>query len=299
MPTPGVLLVAVSTLIDIKQNIFYYNLLSFISETVYYMKPPETTRIWRPGGDWWPPNLNLPISVGAHFDMNGIQGTVHFYQRREGAPVHITVRLDGLNQFQGERWGWHIHEHPINWGNLERNPCSFENIGDHYDPDNRANVPNYMTVCANDNSLCEVGDLNGRHGRLRSNQSVYTFVDNHLSLYGPYSPIGRSILIHRTHGFRYACANIEYDGHQALETFRATFPCNPKEQSPVFQGEVIMRRSAHRHGVTLEANLYRVDNDPSLNRTYNWSLYAGDRSADGCDSCSGLTHVSGNCKIYM
>lgn len=224
--------------------------------------------------------------------MNGIQGTIQFYQRSQSSDVVITVKLNGLSQYGNEMWGWHIHDFSINWGLLEQNPCSSANIGGHYDPENRSSNPNYRTLCAANDSLCEVGDLGSRHGRLRFSQSSYRFVDTKLNLYGPYSPIGRSVLIHRTYGFRYACANIEYDGENSLETYRATFPCNPYEQSPSFQGEIIMRRSGSRCGVNLEVNLYRVDGG-SVNISHDWSIRQSiNYVPDGCNSCDDLKFVS-------
>lgn len=252
---------------------------------VYYVKPGEEVRFWRAPGQHVPPTTGRAILVAAYFDMNGIQGSAAFYQEKEGEPVTITLSLDGLNQFDGnEMWGWHAHEYPINWAHLERNPCGSQHIGGHYDPENRASDPDYAQLCMNNASLCEVGDFSGRHGRLRGNQSVYTFTDNTLNLYGPYSIIGRSLLIHRTNGFRYACTNIEYNGISTIQTYRAAFPCNVKQQSPVFQGEVIMRRSALRHGVTLEASLYRVDGGLT-NITHDWYLKDDGNFNVDCSVC--------------
>lgn len=251
---------------------------------LYYLKPQQKTYLWRPGGEWAPCRTDIPYSVGAHFDMSGIKGTIGFYQPAQGEPVTVTVDITGLDQFTDETWGWHVHEYSINWALLERNPCSSRHIGGHYDPENQANAPNYEALCSMNQSLCEVGDLSGRLGYLRRNQTFYTFIDNHLDLYGPYSPIGRALVIHRENGFRYACANIEYDGHQRLETYRAAFPCNVKEQSPVFQGEVIMRRSAQRCGVSLDVNLYRADGGLT-NITHNWYLKGNGFFNVDCSVC--------------
>ena len=264
-----------------------------LTENTYYKLPKGKTYHWKPADPWWVPDGRIPISVGAYFDMNHITGTIQFYQEREGKPVVICITLNGLDQFdEKEMWGWHIHEYPINWALLESEPCGTPSVGDHYDPENVGLAVDYDQRCASDPNNCEVGDLSGRHGRLKPNQTTYMFTDSTLNLYGSYSPIGRSIVIHRTHGYRWSCANVEYDGHSSLHTFRAAFPHCPKEQNPAFQGEIIMRWSGHRAGVTLESNLYRVDNEctPPENETdYSWGLWEGKVSE--CGDCSGLTHV--------
>ena len=253
--------------------------------------PRQKVYNWKPGGLWSKPDGKTPISVTAHFDMNGVRGTIQFYQQDDCSPVTIDVNLQGLDQYEGEMWGWHVHERPINWALLEQNPCSLENVGDHYDPLNVASNENYTQNCADDPEECEVGDLVGRHGTLKHDQSFYWFSDEQLNLYGPHSIIGRSLVIHRTHGFRYTCANIEYDSHNNIQTYHASFPCNPKEQNPALQGEVIMRRSVGRQGVTLEARLYRVDNGP-LGIDHVWSLWRANKDTGTCDGCSNLDHVN-------
>ena len=221
--------------------------------------------------------------------MNGIRGTIVFTQTRAGVgPVHITLNIEGLDQFgEDERWGWHIHEYPINYALLEEDPCTVASVGGHYDPDNRGSVENYADLCGPTNEtsrrFCEIGDMAGRFGRLRPNQTVYHFDHEELDLYGPYSPIGRSIVIHRTHGFRLACANIEYDGHNQLETFIARFPLDPTQQQLTLQGDIILRRSRKRTGVSLYGTLYRVDGGP-VGVSHDWNIRVGD--------CDDLKHVS-------
>jgi hypothetical protein len=61
----------------------------------------------------------------------------------------------------------------------------------------------------------------------------------------------------------------------------------------VFQGEIILRHSHCRHGVTIEPRLYRVDGAPLDMMPFTWSLWTGNLNDEDCGDCSGLTHVSG------
>ena len=83
-------------------------------------------------------------------------------------------------------------------------------MGGHYDPLGASQVPNYPQVCSDDPSRCEIGDLSGRLGRLTASSDVVAYDDSILSLYGIYSIIGRSIVVHFSDGARFVCANIGY-----------------------------------------------------------------------------------------
>ena len=208
--------------------------------------------------------------------MNGIRGTVALHQPNRRGPVTVSVRLDGLDQLgEDERWGWHIHEYPVNFALLNEFPCDAAYVGGHYDPDDRISNENYTEDCSpTTRQACELGDLSGRFGSLHPNQSTYQFIDREFNLYGPRTFVGRSIVIHRTGGFRWACANIEYDGHNTLETFVATFPHDPFQQERSIQGDVVLRRSAKRAGISLCGVLYRVDTGPK-STTHKWNLREG------------------------
>lgn len=232
------------------------------------------------------PDLRLPYSVVAHFDMNGIRGNVTFSQANYHAPVSVVAKFDGLDQFgEDEQWGWHVHDFPINFGLLEEFPCTTSSVGGHFDPDNRRDNANYTEDCSPESmEECELGDLSGRFGPLSPSQSMYQFVsqDNDINLYGPDSFVGRSIVIHRQDGFRVACANIEYNGRNRLETFIARFPNDIYMQQNTLQGDIVLRRSSKRLGMSLMGLLFRVDGGP-VDTRHNWNLRQGT-----CDSLSNV-----------
>ena len=221
----------------------------------------------------------------ATFDMAGLRGNISFYQSRANQPVQVSVQIDGLDQFNNTNYPWHVHEYPVTFGLRRDLPCTQEQVGGHYDPLNRASSPTYENDCRNRKDLCEVGDLAGKFGPLMSSRSEYTFTDVNLDLRSSFSPLGRSIVIHHAQadGTRFACGNIDYDGNTQVETYRAAFP------NPPVQGDIILKRSVGKPGVTLHAELFRVDNGP-INMPLGWSLRAGNINADG--TCNSLRQVS-------
>ncbi len=235
-----------------------------------------------------PPSPNLPISVVAYFDMNGIQGNITFSQNRRSSNVKVVAMFDGLDQFgEDERWGWHVHDCPINFALLEEFPCSTSSVGGHFDPDDRRSNENYTTDCMPETSEeCELGDLSGRFGRLLPNVSTYRydFGRSSFNLYDRNTFVGRSVVIHRTDGFRWACANIGYDAHNRLDTYVARFPKNPKQQINTLQGDVVLRHSTGRTAVAIFGILQRVDGGP-VDIAHKWNLRYGTCDSLGDVSC--------------
>ena len=221
------------------------------------------------------------INVQAVFDMGGVRGYVQFSQRARGEPVQIHVNLDGLQQF-ADMYPWHVHDYPVRTGLLRAYPCSAAEVGGHYDPFNAMANPSYDTDCnPNNATLCEVGDFSNKLGRLRNDQPWQTFVDPNLDLYGPYSIIGRSLVIHR--GIppenRWICANIEYLGAR-VDIIRASIVGAAQSQ-----GDVIIHKVAGRDDATIYLDVWRNDSTTGL----DWQLRLGKQPSD--QICGGFTRA--------
>lgn len=215
--------------------------------------------------------------------MNGIEGVIHFYQAADdpNEPVLITVSLDGLDQYR-EDYGWHVHEYPVNFGLLRDYACSDSEVGGHFDPRGAAvNNPDYDDDCAADIDACEIGDLAGKLGPiLWDEQGDQLFEDQRLSLFGPESIVGRSVVLHRTDGTRIACANIELQGRQVI-TWRYPFQPGPiimKDGTEIpnsLEGDVVFRRVEGRDEMFIDVDVYRVDGGPSPSSGHEWNLRRG------------------------
>ncbi|XP_068176652.1 uncharacterized protein cusr [Antennarius striatus] len=132
-----------------------------------------------------------------------ITGQIYFSQAVPQGPTTINVSLMNLNFSAG---GYHVHVLPIIPGSAD--PCSNANILGHYNPFNfnisESPEPGVGTV-----DQYEIGDLSGKFGTLNGlDESLAVFMDPYLPLSGPYSVVGRSIVVHYPNGSRLQCANI-------------------------------------------------------------------------------------------
>lgn len=108
---------------------------------------------------------------------NTATGTVSFIQQKDG--THITAQLSGLTP---GIHGFHIHE----FGNCacDDGKCA----GDHFNPTKQLHA-------GPEQQHRHVGDLGNITADEQGN-AVYDVIDTHITLNGPYSIIGRSVIVH-------------------------------------------------------------------------------------------------------
>ena len=186
----------------------------------------------------------------------------------------------GLDSFPGfSSFPWHVHQYPFPH-DAKRNPCRSEITGGHYDPLGAYSDGNYTANCAANQSLCELGDLSGRWGPLNDTASSYTFTDGFLSLYGIYSIIGRSIVIHYTNTSRLACANIGYPANTGDGQANILF--TPFRN--MFTGSIYFRQHTNNSTASVYTDLISVGS--LVNSTgHNWHVHESPLDRDGND-CS-------------
>ncbi|KAG7268634.1 hypothetical protein CRUP_016576 [Coryphaenoides rupestris] len=142
----------------------------------------------------------IKASTGVWFGPGLSRGQVQFSQNLSQGHTVLNVSLTGLNAQAG---GYHVHVLPINSSSAE--PCSSENIMGHFNPFFVMSLdPGVGTV-----DQYETGDISGKFGLLTGlNESNVLYMDSNLHLFGPYSILGRSLVIHYENGSRMQCANI-------------------------------------------------------------------------------------------
>ena len=220
--------------------------------------------------------------------MNGVNGTVQLYQAHRSAPVQFHINLNGLDQYPAERFPWHVHMYPVDFSLLDDFPCSLENIGDHYDPFGVAvglNTEVYDARCRANVIDCEIGDFSRKLGLL-STDKWQSFTDPNLSLFGPLTPIGRSLLIHRGTGERWICSNFELHGVKIL-----SLKYNFVGGSFPVEGDVVIRRVEGRDESKILVDIYRktqIVDQPLSSFNHSWSLRKGTLGPN----CTGLGNVS-------
>lgn len=130
-------------------------------------------------------------SLGTWFGNQIPGGQVQFSQAVPLGPTTINVSLINLNSRAG---GYHVHVLPIKPGSTE--PCSAANIQGHFNP-LAWNVSNNPPPGAGTVDQYEVGDVNGKFGKLTGlNESQAVYMDPYMPLTGPYSIVGRSLVVH-------------------------------------------------------------------------------------------------------
>lgn len=136
-------------------------------------------------------------SLGSWFGQNIASGQVRFSQAVPQGPTTIQVSLMNLSSLAA---GYHVHILPIIPGSSD--PCSNANILGHLNPlgfnVSESPPPGVGTV-----DQYEIGDISGKFGTLTGlNQSQAEYMDTSMPLTGPFSIVGRSVVLHYQNGSR-------------------------------------------------------------------------------------------------
>ncbi|XP_071361370.1 uncharacterized protein cusr [Trachinotus anak] len=145
-------------------------------------------------------------SLGSWFGPGMSSGRVQFSQAVPQGPTTLNISLMNLNSIAG---GYHVHILPIKPGS--EGPCSNANIKGHFNPF-AWNISNSPAPGTGTVDMYEIGDISGKFGMLNGlNQSEALYMDPNMPLTGPYSIVGRSLVIHHSNGSRIRCADISAD----------------------------------------------------------------------------------------
>nr|CAH7717996.1 unnamed protein product [Callosobruchus chinensis] len=131
----------------------------------------------------------------------------------------------------------------------------------------------------------EMGDLSGKFGSLDNRTAYNTYYnDTLLTLFGPRSVLGRSIVIHKKDTRRWACSTIErgYSPSEARELRAIASFHNPNGHA---FGYMKMRQLIYNDGsasdTTIEVKLrHPGKNDRNVTRDHNWAIYVNPVGVD-------------------
>lgn len=137
------------------------------------------------------------------------KGYVYFYSPK-GKEVHVHLDMTGLPKIGGP-FVYHIHENAISDDNCETAGLHFNPYGADPNCDSQ-----------DDLSLCQVGDLSGKHGPINATCFATTYVDPFLSLNDSVNGIvGKSVVFHYGDLTKFACATIQLADDEQMERFNA------------------------------------------------------------------------------
>nr|XP_027206305.1 uncharacterized protein LOC113799809 [Dermatophagoides pteronyssinus] len=212
--------------------------------------------------------------VRAHFDSDGVKGDIMLKQNYKIDPTIMTIKLDNL---RGRGRYYYIHQFPIVQKQTKNDDLCGQ-VGDRYNPFNIDSSQNLTTTTIQDtNDQYEVGDLSGKHGTLSQIQDIQTYFNSHidfnLPLFGVHSVVGRSIVIHKSDGQRWICANIAYPGQTIIA--KATF------YYPIV-GSIIFRQQIDEPltETTVLGELFYADGNQNITRNHPWRIHVNNIGID-------------------
>lgn len=147
-------------------------------------------------------SIYQPLQAIAIFNENGVSGSISFYQHSPFDPTVITVNLEGLRSIAD---GYHVHAYSVGTGSSPGR-CDNQFTGGHWNPHG-------IMQQGKTSDQFEVGDLSGKFGYLRGLSNINgVYMDPNVPLFGPYSILRRSIVIHQsdTDGTRWVCSDIQH-----------------------------------------------------------------------------------------
>ena len=160
-------------------------------------------------------------------------------------------------------------------------PCTYSVAGDLFDPLGVGQLANYTGRCGANQSLCQIGDLTGRHGPLTGEKVPLVVEDKYLDLYSTHSVVGRSVVL----GWKEAghtCANIGYPVAAPSQTnLYAPFRVG-------FAGAVYFRPYAS-NVMTTYVDLYVASDDGIDLEEHGWLAYALVSNRSDCTTALGNT----------
>ncbi|XP_061577430.1 uncharacterized protein cusr [Cololabis saira] len=134
------------------------------------------------------------------------RGQVIFSQELPQGPTTMNMSLLNLNSQAG---GYHVHMLPLIPGSAE--PCSSADIMGHFNP-LAWNTSKSPSPGAGTADQYEIGDISGKFGMLYDKDDLLVVCeDPDMPLTGPYSIVGRSLVVHYANGSRMTCADISAD----------------------------------------------------------------------------------------
>ncbi|XP_049880527.1 uncharacterized protein LOC126376997 isoform X2 [Pectinophora gossypiella] len=220
-----------------------------------------------------------------------LKGKLELTQQSEYHPVNVHVALDGLEDVNNYK----IHQTPVE-KELEF-PCEKTTLYDTYNPfhvdKNMSPPPTKGTP-----DQYELGDLGSKYGLVSTRSFTMIYNETLLSLYGPFSILGRSVVLHKkTRDRRWACSSIER-GYSPSEAREIRGIASFHHPGGFAHGYVRMTQLIHNDGSTsdtvIEVNLrHPGERDRNLTHNHNWAIFVNPVGVDAAVKVTNTRCVAG------
>ncbi|XP_046973148.1 uncharacterized protein LOC124539833 isoform X2 [Vanessa cardui] len=223
----------------------------------------------------------------------GLKGKLELTQQSEYDITNVQVTLEGLDE---DIRNYKIHITPIE-KELEF-PCEKTTIYDTYNPFhvNKSLSPPTAKGTADQ---YELGDLGEKYGLLDNFKTFTTFYnETQLSLFGPYSILGRSVALHKkSKDRRWACSSVER-GYSPTEAREIRAIASFHHPGGFAHGYVRMTQLVHGDGSTsdtiLEVKLRHPGvRDTNLTHHHRWEVFVNPVGVDAAVKVTGTRCVAG------
>ncbi|CAG9134498.1 unnamed protein product [Plutella xylostella] len=222
-----------------------------------------------------------------------LKGKVEMIQQSEYDPTNVEVQIKGLEE---DVRNYKIHVAPVE-KDLEF-PCERTTLYDTYNP---FNVSKSLSPPATKGTAdqYELGDLGEKYGLLEGAPTYSTFYnDTQLALFGPYSVLGRSMVLHKkSKGRRWACSSIER-GYSPSEAREIRAIASFHHPGGFAWGFIRMTQLIHNDGsasdTIIEVNLRHPGvRDRNFTRNHNWQIFVNPVGVDAAVQVTGTRCVAG------
>ncbi|CAH0683875.1 unnamed protein product [Chilo suppressalis] len=221
-----------------------------------------------------------------------LKGKLELTQQSEYDVTNVQVTLEG---FEGIT-NYKIHVAPVE-KDLEF-PCEKTSLYDTYNPfkvdKNQSPPPTKGTA-----DQYELGDLGNKYGLLDDLRSIHTdYNETQVSLYGPYSILGRSVVLHRKNrDRRWACSSVER-GYSPSEAREIRGIASFHHPGGFAWGYVRMTQLIHNDGsasdTVLEVKLRHPGvRDRNLTHNHNWNIFVNPVGVDAAVQVTNTRCVAG------
>ncbi|XP_053619640.1 uncharacterized protein Rsod [Plodia interpunctella] len=228
-------------------------------------------------------SLNRRKAVVRDWFGNGeptaLSGRLELTQQSEYDLTNVQVMLDGLNDVKNYK----IHVVPVE-RELEF-PCEKTTLYDAFNPFNVNKLLSPLPTKGTADQY-ELGDLGSKYGLLddfKSYEAAYN--ETQVSLYGPYSIIGRSVVLHKkSKDRRFACSSVER-GYSPSEAREIRGIASFHHPGGFAYGYIRMTQLIHNDGsasdTVIEVKLRHPGvRDRNLTMNHNWNVFVNPVGVD-------------------
>ncbi|XP_030019565.2 uncharacterized protein LOC115439736 [Manduca sexta] len=232
--------------------------------------------------DWFGNGAQVPL-----------KGKIEMIQQSEYDITNVQVKLEALEDIRN----YMIHVTPVE-KDLEF-PCEQTTLYDAYNPFNvnKSLVPPPTKGTADQ---YELGDLGDKYGLLDDVKKINTFYnETQISLFGAYSILGRSVVLHKKtrDRRRWACSSIER-GYSPSEAREIRGIASFHHPGGFAYGYIRMTQLIHNDGSTsdtvIEVKLRHPGvRDRNLTHNHNWSIFVNPVGVDAAVKVTNTRCVAG------